>query len=146
MARQKPTSIPAVPKQPSAEHYQFASALKQNAERHERVLDELAGDLDKALQISSGELPTQILNAGQAWQPSPKNGFLQKVMNKGAHTLKPPTENSRGLRLGSFVLIRAVIEDELEQAFSGKKSAQAAMDEAVQRGNELLRQFERTNP
>jgi sn-glycerol 3-phosphate transport system substrate-binding protein len=61
-------------------------------------------------------------------------------------TLKPPTENSRGLRLGSFVLIRAVIEDELEQAFSGKKTAQAAMDEAVQRGNELLRQFERTNP
>ena len=61
-------------------------------------------------------------------------------------TLKPPTGNSRGLRLGSFVLIRAVIEDELEQAFSGKKSAQAAMDEAVQRGNELLRQFERTNP
>jgi sn-glycerol 3-phosphate transport system substrate-binding protein len=61
-------------------------------------------------------------------------------------TLKPPTENSRGLRLGSFVLIRGVIEDELEQAFSGRKSAQAAMDSAVQRGNELLRQFERTNP
>jgi sn-glycerol 3-phosphate transport system substrate-binding protein len=61
-------------------------------------------------------------------------------------TLKPPTENSRGLRLGSFVLIRAVIEDELEQAFSGKKSAQAAMDSAVARGNKLLRQFERTNP
>jgi sn-glycerol 3-phosphate transport system substrate-binding protein len=61
-------------------------------------------------------------------------------------TLKPPTGNSRGLRLGSFVLIRAVIEDELEQAFSGKKSAQIAMDSAVQRGNNLLRQFERTNP
>jgi hypothetical protein len=38
------------------------------------------------------------------------------------------------------------IEDELEQAFSGKKSAQAAMDSAVARGNTLLRQFERTNP
>ncbi len=61
-------------------------------------------------------------------------------------TVKPPTENSRGLRLGSFVLIRAVIEDELEQAFSGKKSAQVAMDSAVERGNKLLRQFERTNP
>ena len=43
-------------------------------------------------------------------------------------TLKPPTENSRGLRLGSFVLIRDVIDDELEQAFAGKKSAQAALD------------------
>jgi sn-glycerol 3-phosphate transport system substrate-binding protein len=61
-------------------------------------------------------------------------------------TLRPPTENSRGLRLGSFVLIRSAIEDELEQAFSGKKSAQAALDSAVERGNRLLRQFERANP
>jgi sn-glycerol 3-phosphate transport system substrate-binding protein len=61
-------------------------------------------------------------------------------------TLKPPTENSRGIRLGSFVLIRDVIDDELEQAFSGKKSAAAALDAAVERGNRLLRQFERANP
>jgi sn-glycerol 3-phosphate transport system substrate-binding protein len=61
-------------------------------------------------------------------------------------TLKSPTENSRGVRLGSFVLIRDVIDDELEQAFAGKKSAQAALDSAVERGNRLLRQFERANP
>jgi sn-glycerol 3-phosphate transport system substrate-binding protein len=61
-------------------------------------------------------------------------------------TLKPPTENSRGIRLGSFVLIRDAIEDELELAFSGKKSAQAALDSAVERGNRLLRQFERASP
>jgi sn-glycerol 3-phosphate transport system substrate-binding protein len=61
-------------------------------------------------------------------------------------TLHPPTENSRGLRLGSFVLIRDVIDDELEQAFAGKKPAQAALDSAVERGNKLLRQFERANP
>jgi sn-glycerol 3-phosphate transport system substrate-binding protein len=61
-------------------------------------------------------------------------------------TLKPPTENSRGLRLGSFVLIRDVIDDELEQAFSGKKPTQAALDSAVERGNRLLRQFERASP
>ena len=56
-----------------------------------------------------------------------------------------PSENSKGLRLGSFVLIRDAIEDEMEQAFAGKKSAQDAMDSAVERGNRLLRQFERTN-
>ena len=61
-------------------------------------------------------------------------------------TLKPPTENSKGLRLGSFTLIRDAIDDELEQAFSGKKTAQAAMDSAVERGNKLLRQFERASP
>jgi sn-glycerol 3-phosphate transport system substrate-binding protein len=61
-------------------------------------------------------------------------------------TLKAPTENSKGLRLGSFTLIRDAIEDELEQAFSGKKPAQEALDAAAERGNKLLRQFERANP
>src|SRR5437660_2525923 len=61
-------------------------------------------------------------------------------------TLHPPTENSRGVRLGSFVLIRDAIEDELELAFSGRTSARAALDTAVERGNKLLRQFERANP
>ena len=61
-------------------------------------------------------------------------------------TRKSPTENSRGLRLGSFVLIRAAIEDELEQAFSGRKSAKDALVSAAARGNKLLRQFERANP
>jgi sn-glycerol 3-phosphate transport system substrate-binding protein len=60
--------------------------------------------------------------------------------------LRPPTEHSKGLRLGSFVLIRDVIEDELEQAFGGRKSAQQALDSAVERGNRLLRQFEKANP
>lgn len=61
-------------------------------------------------------------------------------------TLKPPTANSKGIRLGSFVLIRDAIDDELEQAFSGKRTAQSALDLAVERGNRLLRQFERANP
>ena len=61
-------------------------------------------------------------------------------------TLKPPTEHSKGIRLGSFVLIRDVIDEELEQVFSGKRSAQSALDFAVERGNRLLRQFERANP
>ncbi|WP_246669605.1 sn-glycerol-3-phosphate ABC transporter substrate-binding protein UgpB [Bradyrhizobium sp. KBS0725] len=61
-------------------------------------------------------------------------------------TLKAPTDNSKGIRLGSFVLIRDVIDEELEQAFSGKRSAQAALDFAVERGNRMLRQFERANP
>jgi sn-glycerol 3-phosphate transport system substrate-binding protein len=56
---------------------------------------------------------------------------------------KPPTVNSLGLRLGSFVLVRDAIEDELEEAFAGRKSARDALDAAVTRGNDLLRQFER---
>jgi sn-glycerol 3-phosphate transport system substrate-binding protein len=61
-------------------------------------------------------------------------------------TLHAPTENSKGVRLGSFVLIRDAIEDELESTFSGKRPAKTGLDLAVERGNRLLRQFERANP
>lgn len=59
-------------------------------------------------------------------------------------TGKAPTENSKGLRLGSFDQIRAIIDEELEAVWAGNKEAQAALDDAVSRGNELLRRFERT--
>jgi sn-glycerol 3-phosphate transport system substrate-binding protein len=60
-------------------------------------------------------------------------------------TLNPPTENSKGLRIGNFVQIRDVVDEELEAVWSGKKTAKAALDEAVKRGNELLRKFETAN-
>ena len=59
-------------------------------------------------------------------------------------TNKEPTENSRGLRLGNMVQMRDVWAEEFEAALAGKKSAKQALDEAVSRGNTMLRQFERT--
>ena len=41
--------------------------------------------------------------------------------------------------------IRDVIEEELEAVWAGKKTAKEALDDAVKRGNELLRKFERIN-
>lgn len=58
-------------------------------------------------------------------------------------TAKEPTANSKGLRLGSFDQIRGIIDEELEAVWSGDKDAQAALDSAVERGNALLRRFER---
>ena len=60
-------------------------------------------------------------------------------------TLKAPTDNSKGLRFGSFVQIRDIINEELEAIWSGQKSAQDGLDKAVERGNELLRKFEKAN-
>jgi len=60
-------------------------------------------------------------------------------------TNKPPTSNSKGLRFGNFVQGRQVIEEEMEAVFSGKKDAKAALDEAVTRGNDILRKFEAAN-
>ena len=56
-----------------------------------------------------------------------------------------PTGNSKGLRLGNFVQIRDVINEELEAVWGGSKSAQEGLDDAVERGNQLLRRFERAN-
>ena len=58
---------------------------------------------------------------------------------------KAPTENSKGLRLGSFDQIRGIIDEELEAIWTGSKSAQVAMDSAVKRGDALLRRFEKAN-
>lgn len=52
------------------------------------------------------------------------------------------TAYSRGVRLGNYALIRAIIDDDLEQVWAGLKSPKAALDDAVQRGNEVLRRFE----
>ena len=78
-----------------------------------------------------------------------KSGFYDK--NPGADMAvkqlnnKAPTANSKGLRFGNFVQGREVIEEELEAIFAGKKDAKAGLDEAVKRGNEILRKFQAAN-
>ena len=59
-------------------------------------------------------------------------------------SLNPPTANSRGLRFGNFVQIRDVINEEMEAIWAGDKTADQAMDTAVERGNKLLRRFEKS--
>jgi sn-glycerol 3-phosphate transport system substrate-binding protein len=40
---------------------------------------------------------------------------------------------------------REVIEEEMEAVFGGRKDAKAALDDAVRRGNDILRKFEAAN-
>jgi sn-glycerol 3-phosphate transport system substrate-binding protein len=84
-----------------------------------------------------------------AYEMTRKSGFYKQ--DPGAElavkqlTNKPPTSNSKGLRFGNFVQGRELIEEELEAAFAGRKDAKAALDEAVKRGNDVLRKFEAAN-
>ena len=84
-----------------------------------------------------------------AFDMTKKSGFYDKnpVRDMAVRQLtnKAPTDNSKGLRFGNFVQGRTVIEEELEAAFAGRKTAKAALDDAVKRGNEILRQFEAAN-
>jgi hypothetical protein len=80
---------------------------------------------------------------------TPSQGYYERNVGTDISfkqmTLNSPTENSKGLRLGSFVQIRDIIEDAMEQALAGNKPAPQALDDAVARGNDLLRRFERAN-
>ena len=59
--------------------------------------------------------------------------------------IRKTTDKSRGIRLGNFVQIRAINDEELEQVWAGKKSAKEALDTATKRGNEQLERFQAAN-
>ncbi|MFN3499654.1 MAG: extracellular solute-binding protein, partial [Pannonibacter indicus] len=84
-----------------------------------------------------------------AYDLSTEQGYYEK--NPGADvsikqmTLNAPTANSKGLRFGNYVQIRAIIDEEFEQLLSGSKTSQQALDDLVKRGNALIREFEAAN-
>jgi sn-glycerol 3-phosphate transport system substrate-binding protein len=59
--------------------------------------------------------------------------------------VRKTTDKSRGVRLGNFLQIRTIIDEELEGVWSGTKQPKAALDEAVKRGNEQLERFQKAN-
>jgi sn-glycerol 3-phosphate transport system substrate-binding protein len=99
-------------------------------------------DVQMDWHTSTGYVPITLA----AYELTRKSGYYKQ--NPGAQTTiqqlthKPPTENSKGLRFGNFVQGREVIEEELETVFAGRKDAKGALDDAVRRGNEILRKFE----
>ncbi|KAF0228022.1 MAG: sn-glycerol 3-phosphate transport system substrate-binding [Beijerinckiaceae bacterium] len=103
-------------------------------------------DTDRQAQLHtvSGYLPITLA----AYEKVKASGFYKANPYLETPILelnnKPPTENSRGLRLGNMVQMRDVWAEEIESALAGKKSAKDALDSAVKRGNEMLRAFERT--
>jgi sn-glycerol 3-phosphate transport system substrate-binding protein len=94
---------------------------------------------------STGYVPITLA----AYEATKKSGFYEK--NPGFDvavkelTNKPPTENSRGIRLGNFVQIRNVIDEEFEAVWSGQKSAKQALDDAAARSNDLVAKFAKAN-
>ena len=101
-------------------------------------------DRQAELHTKSGYLP--ITKA--AYEKVKASGFYKDAPYLETPLLeltnKEPTDNSRGLRLGNLVQIRDMWAEEFEAALNGKKTAKQAMDDAVSRGNVVLRQFEKS--
>lgn len=93
---------------------------------------------------STGYLPT----TQSAYDILQNTGYYKE--NPGAYVAfgellnKPSTVYSRGFRLASYWKIREILDEELKSVILGEKSAQQAMDNAVQQGNKLLQQFQKT--
>lgn len=103
-------------------------------------------DRQAKLHTESGYLPitTAAYEKVKASGFYKDNPYLETPIKE--LTNKAPTEISRGLRLGNLVQIRDIWAEEIEQILNGSKTAQAGLDAAAERGNALLRQFERTVP
>jgi sn-glycerol 3-phosphate transport system substrate-binding protein len=100
-------------------------------------------DIQATWHQETGYLPITI----GAYELTKQSGFYDK--NPGTDVsvqqmIVKTTARSRGLRLGNMVQIRAIMEEELENVWGGKKTPKQGLDAAVKRGNEQLVRFERT--
>ncbi|MFE8643673.1 sn-glycerol-3-phosphate ABC transporter substrate-binding protein UgpB [Sphingomonas sp. NCPPB 2930] len=83
-----------------------------------------------------------------AYKLTEESGFYKQ--NPGTDVavtqmIRKVTDKSRGIRLGNYVQIRAIEDEELEQVWNGKKTAKEALDAIVKRGNEQLERFQKAN-
>ena len=88
---------------------------------------------------TSGYLP--VTNASYNYTKS--QGFYK--LNSGYEVAiselnnKTPTQNSRGLRIVGLPNIRNIVEANFESMLSGKMTAQKALDDAVEKGNAIIK-------
>jgi sn-glycerol 3-phosphate transport system substrate-binding protein len=102
-------------------------------------------EIQAASHQRTGYLPVTM----ESFKMTEASGFYQK--NPGTDVavnqmIRKVTDNSRGIRLGNYVQIRTIEDEELEQVWSGKQSGKQALDNIVKRGDELLARFERELP
>ena len=123
MAGKKPDDYKGV-----AVFFAFLSRPEEAAKSHQRT----------------GYLPLTIAS----FELTEKSGYYKE--NPGTDVavtqmIRKTTDKSRGIRLGNFVQIRNIIDEETEQIWSGKKSVKEALDTAVARGTEQLERFQKAN-
>ncbi len=105
--------------------------------------------LSKAEEAAKSHQRTGYLPVTKAaYELTEKSGFYKQ--NPGTDVsieqmIRKTTDKSRGIRLGNFVQIRTIIDEETEQIWSGRKGVKEALDSAVKRGNEQLERFEKAN-
>jgi sn-glycerol 3-phosphate transport system substrate-binding protein len=84
----------------------------------------------------------------QAYELSRKAGYYRERPGQEIalrQLVAAPTRDSRGIRLGDYRWIRAILDEELEAVWSQARTPKDALDRAVERGNDMLQRFESSN-
>ncbi len=112
-----------------AEFYRFISEVEQ----------------DKWWHHVTGYVPLTLA----AYEASRAEGFYTQNPGADAAIIQlsraEPTPNSQGFRLGGFVEIRNIIQEELERGFQGQQNTETLLANANRRADVVLRNFERAN-
>ena len=103
---------------------------------------------DPQVQAAAHQRTGYLPITTDAYALTEKSGFYKQ--NPGTDVsvtqmIRKVTDKSRGVRLGNFVQIRTVIDEEMEQVWGGKKTAKEGLESAKKRGDELLERFEKAN-
>ena len=103
---------------------------------------------DPQVQAASHQRTGYLPITTEAFKLTEQSGFYKQ--NPGTDVavtqmVRKVTDKSRGVRLGNFVQIRTVVDEELEQVWGGKKTAKEGLDAIKKRGDELLERFEKAN-
>jgi sn-glycerol 3-phosphate transport system substrate-binding protein len=103
---------------------------------------------DAEVQAKSHQETGYLPITTAAFELTEKSGFYKK--NPGTDVsvtqmIRKTTDKSRGIRLGNFVQIRTILDEELEQVWSGKKTAKQGLEDAKKRGDEQLMRFQQAN-
>ena len=112
-----------------AEFYRFISEVEQ----------------DKWWHHVTGYVPLTLA----AFEASKAEGYYTQNPGADAAIIQlsraEPTPNSQGFRLGGFVEIRNIIQEELERGFQGQQNTETLLANANRRADVVLRNFERAN-
>ena len=101
-------------------------------------------EVQSASHKRTGYLPITMA----AYQLTEKSGFYKDKPGTDVavtQMVRKTTDKSRGIRLGNYVQIRGIEDEELEGVWAGKKTPKEALDAIVKRGNELLERFQKAN-
>ncbi|WP_311273030.1 MULTISPECIES: sn-glycerol-3-phosphate ABC transporter substrate-binding protein UgpB [unclassified Rhizobium] len=96
--------------------------------------------IQSRLHQVSGYMPVTLA----AYEDTKASGFYGKNPARETPLLqmmgKPPTANSKGVRLVNLPQVRDIMNEEFETMLAGKQDAKAALDKAVERGNAAIKQ------